>query len=468
MVFASVPFLFYFLPVLLAAYFAVPRTWRAARNSVLLVFSLLFYAWGEGLLVGLLVLSALANHLVAKLIHARPDKARAALAAGVALNLGGLAWFKYAGLAAETAGIEGFNGPHLPLGISFFSFQAISYLVDVSRQEAEPARSPLGSLLYIASFPQLIAGPIVRFRTVAAELSGREESVALFASGVRLFVLGLAQKVLIANLAAGPADTVFGLPPSELTAALAWAGAAAYALQIFFDFAGYSNMAMGLGLMFGFRFPRNFDYPYASRSVTEFWRRWHVTLSTWFRDYLYVPLGGNRRGGMRTVLNLWVVFLLCGLWHGAAWTFVAWGAYQGAFLTLERVWLARRLARMPRIAGHLYLVLAVLFGWVLFRSETMAHALSYYAAMLGLGDAAGGQTLAYAFPGLVWLWLLLGAAFATPLAERLAASLTMRRAPGASRLAGSGASLAGLALLFVASVAFVAGGAYNPFIYFRF
>ena len=467
MVFASVPFLFYFLPVLLGFYYAVPARFRGTRNALLLIASLLFYAWGEGPLVALLVLSALANHVLARMIASRRAQARAVLCLGVAINLGGLAWFKYSGFAAQTLGIEGFNGPHLPLGISFFTFQAISYLADVARGEAEPPASPLDSVLYIASFPQLIAGPIVRFATVAGELRGRQETLGLFADGVRLFVLGLAQKVLVANLAAGPAEAVFALPAEQLSASLAWAGAGAYSLQIFFDFAGYSNMAIGLGLMVGFRFPRNFDYPYASRSVTEFWRRWHVTLSRWFRDYLYIPLGGNRAGAARTYLNLWIVFLLCGLWHGAALTFVAWGAWQGAFLSLERAGIGRWLAQTPRPVQHGYLVVVVTLGWVLFRAESLGHAFAFYRAMAGLGDATLAPVMTYAFPGLVGAWLLLGALFATPLPERLVRRLG-EAAPRPARATLRHASVPAFALLLVASLAFVAGGAYNPFIYFRF
>ncbi|WOI53140.1 MBOAT family protein [Parvularcula sp. LCG005] len=462
MVFAGVPFLFYFLPVLLAAYFIVPMRMRAGRNLVLLVGSLIFYAWGEGSYVLLLLLSIFMNHLIAHRLG-RTALARRWLIGGVAANLLLLGWFKYAGFFGRSIGLGEIADPHLPLGISFFTFQAISYLVDVARQEAKPARRLIDSALYIASFPQLIAGPIVRFQTIATALTERRETIALFAEGVRIFLLGLGQKVLFANLAAGPADAIFALPADGLSPVLAWIGMVAYSLQIFFDFAGYSNMAIGLGLMVGFRFPANFATPYCAQSVTEFWRRWHMTLSRWFRDYLYIPLGGNRHGEGRTIANLWIVFLLCGLWHGAAWTFVLWGAWHGLFLSVER--LARQHTRwtLPRPLRHLYLLVAVMFGWVLFRADTLSHAGDLYTALLGRQGTDALPLAAY-LPGMTGLWLGVAALFATPLPQLIMTGL-MNRAPLA---VSAPSTIIGFSLLFVACAAFVAGGAYNPFIYFRF
>ncbi|MEM8772345.1 MAG: MBOAT family protein [Pseudomonadota bacterium] len=471
MVFSSVPFLFYFLPLLLALYLATP--WK---NAVLLVMSVLFYAWGEGLYVGVILASIAFNHVFARAIARSAERRRKTfLIAGVLANLSLLGWFKYAGFASfNVAGALGAPdapwviNPHLPLGISFFTFQALSYLVDVYRKDAEPPRSIFTSALYIALFPQLIAGPIVRYKTIADQLVSRRHGARKFSTGVQLFILGLGQKVLIANVAAGPADQIFALDPSALSAAVAWVGAFSYSIQIFFDFAGYSNMAIGLGLMFGFRFPRNFNYPYAAQSVTEFWRRWHITLSQWFRDYVYIPLGGNRRGALRTYVNLVAVFLLCGLWHGAAWTFVLWGVWHGVFLVVERAGLGAVLSRVWRPLRHVYLLLAVMLGWVLFRAESVGHAGAYYLAMLGANSGEG----AYADPRLfvsdgVRDVLLVGILLSTPILERLIRSARMRL-PSLIRMQSYNAQWVGLFCLLFVCATFIAGGAYNPFIYFRF
>ena len=466
MVFSSVPFLFYFLPSLLALYVAIPRARRAWRNGLLLAASLLFYAWGEGVYVLLMLISITANHYIAKSIGGCTGRSKAArLALGVAFNLAMLGWFKYAGFIANLIGIDGGPDPHLPIGISFFTFQATSYLIDVYRRDAQPAEELRESALYIASFPQLIAGPIVRYKEIAEQLRERTETAAKFIDGARTFTLGLAQKVLIADIAAGPADQIFSLSPADLSPLAAWAGAIAYSVQIFFDFAGYSNMAIGLGLMFGFTFPRNFNYPYIAQSVTEFWRRWHMTLSSWFRDYLYIPLGGNRSGRTRTIINLWIVFVLCGLWHGAAWTFIAWGAYHGALLTAERLGLGGLLKRTWRPLRHGYLVLAIILGWVVFRAPDLAHALAYYGRMFNVYDWLSGEGLPAAqfVSGNLPVFLAASAIFATPLAERLAQKAAARL--GEHEFAVRWLGL--FALLFLA-ITFVAGGAYSPFIYFQF
>ncbi|MEO5558678.1 MAG: MBOAT family O-acyltransferase, partial [Dokdonella sp.] len=332
MVFSSIVFLFYFLPIFLAAYRFLP-----CKQVVLVVFSLAFYAYGEVLYAGVMIGSVLANHRLALWIDACDGRARrGAVTIGVGVNLAALAWFKYAGflyLIGAQVLPHVFSGPvpqvHLPLGISFFTFHAISYLVDVYRRDTPPERRLLDVATYITMFPQLIAGPIVRFHEIRAEIHERHAGSAGFARGVQLIVIGLAQKVLIANVVAVPANAAFALDPAQLDAAGAWLGALCYTLQIYFDFCGYSTMAIGLALMLGFHFPQNFNHPYIAQSITEFWRRWHMSLSAWFRDYLYVPLGGNRRGAWITCRNLLIVFLLCGLWHGANWTFVVWGLWHG-------------------------------------------------------------------------------------------------------------------------------------------
>ena len=474
MVFSSITFLFYFLPIFLLAYRFLP-----CRQCTLVLFSLLFYAWGEVIWSGVMIASVLANHRLALWIDARDGAARRrAVTIGVAINLAALAWFKYAAfLHTLGAGLlpRVFDGPtpqvHLPLGISFFTFHAISYLVDVHRRTVSAERRLLDVATYITMFPQLIAGPIVRFHEIRAEIHERHVAMSGFARGAQLFVIGLAQKVLIANVVAAPADAAFALDPLQLDAATAWIGAACYALQIYFDFCGYSTMAIGLALMIGFHFPQNFAHPYIAQSISEFWRRWHMSLSRWFRDYLYIPLGGNRRGGWITARNLLVVFFLCGLWHGAAWTFVLWGLYHGLFLVLERAGLARLLARMPRPLRHTYALLVIVFGWVLFRAESLAHATAYWSAMLGTGMSEA--TSASALTNEVLLGLGIGMLAATPVAGAIA-----HRAGGITPVDASPRRWHGTLLqstwlcallgVFALAATRLATGAYNPFIDFRF
>jgi len=383
MTFSSIPFLFYFLPLFISLYFLLP-----GRNFVLLTGSLIFYAWGEPVLVLVLLASLVANHEIGKRVGGATG--RIWLMAGVGINLLVLGLFKYAAFLGAFLGISptAFDGLHQPIGISFYTFQAVSYLIDLSRKDAPPPRGFVDTALYISMFPQLIAGPIVRYKSVAEQLQSRTHSFEKFSKGAQVFILGLAQKVLLANTFAEVADLAFDAE-TGLTAGAAWVGLAAYSFQILFDFAGYSNMAIGMGLMFGFYLPQNFDFPYVSQSLTEFWRRWHMTLSGWFRDYLYIPLGGNRVSPWRTYLNLWIVFILCGLWHGAAVAFIFWGVYHGAILVLERAFLGRWLDAIPRIFRHIYLPLVVAIGWVPFRTENMGDALTYYGALIG-GQAGEG------------------------------------------------------------------------------
>ncbi|MEP7276706.1 MAG: MBOAT family O-acyltransferase [Betaproteobacteria bacterium] len=476
MVFASPLFLFLFLPLTLAAYFAVPRRWR---NGVLLVASLAFYAWGEAPYVALVLASVAFNGWMGVRIASSDDPRarRRRLALAVAGNLGALAIFKYANFAAANVnaiapvfgiGPLAWTAIPLPLGISFFTFHAISYVVDVYKRNADAQRSMPAFALYILLFPQLIAGPIIRWRDIAAQLVARETRLADFAWGARRFILGLGKKTLIANTLGRTADAIFALPGNELGAPLAWLGLVCYTLQIYFDFSGYSDMAIGLMRMFGFRILENFNYPYIARSIREFWRRWHISLSNWFRDYLYVPLGGNRRGSWRAYRNLVVVFLLCGLWHGASWPFVLWGAWHGMFLVVERAGWDRVIARSAPFA-HLYALLAVMGGWVLFRCETLAQALDYYGALLGLGAASPSlHPLAQHLDALVVATLAVGVAFATPLARRIGEWRDRVAAAGPAGTIVLTADCAWLAAVFVASAAMLAAGTYNPFIYFRF
>jgi alginate O-acetyltransferase complex protein AlgI len=476
MVFASPIFLLLFLPLTLAAYYACPRR---ARNAVLLVASLVFYAWGELRYVPLVLGSVVFNWLVGIAIGNADDAAKRKrwLVLGIAGNLATLALFKYANFAVANlntlAPILG-TSPlvlatiPLPLGISFFTFHAVSYVVDVYKRNAEPQRRAGTFALYILLFPQLIAGPIIRWRDIAEQLVSRRERLADFTYGVRRFVLGLGKKVLIANTLAQVADPIFALPPGEITMPLAWLGLACYTLQIYFDFSGYSDMAIGLMRMFGFRILENFNYPYVSRSVREFWRRWHISLSNWFRDYLYVPLGGNRRGEVRAYANLAIVFLLCGLWHGASWPFVLWGLWHGLFLIAERAALSRALDRIGLLA-HVYTLAAVMGGWVLFRCDTLAHATYYFAALGGFatGDTLRNPAAQYLDP-LTLTTLAVAIIFCAPIARSIGAwrdRIATRQGIGALAL---GADVAWLAAVLMAGQAFLAAGTYNPFIYFRF
>ena len=464
MVFSSPTFLFVFLPLTLTLYFAVRG--MAAKNAVLLVLSLVFYAWGEPVMIAVMLGSIGFNYAAARVIDGGEGRARgAALAVGVGVNLTLLIVFKYANFLSANLAFLGMKRTEiaLPLGISFFTFHALSYLIDVYRRRFAANRSLREVALYIAFFPQLMAGPIVRYKTIARRLRLRRHSWGRASAGLRMLVIGLAMKVLIADALAPLAEAVFdhGQAPSLLAA---WTGAMAYTLQIYFDFAGYSNMAIGLGLVFGFSLPRNFNLPYRSRSITEFWRRWHMTLSAWFRDYLYVPLGGNRGSPLKTYRNLILVFLLCGLWHGANWTFLLWGVWHGAFLVIERAGLGRRLKAAPGLIGWIYAFGVVVFGWVLFRAQTLDAAVQVWRGMIGLngGGGLGPELAKVAAPGQAVLALI-----ALALALLGLRRQRMLRLPAWPRLYGlvdSGA----VALLLLLCILAVAGGGYSPFLYYRF
>jgi alginate O-acetyltransferase complex protein AlgI len=477
--FTEPAFLFVFLPVLLALY-QLPGA--RYRNWLLLAASIIFYARGAGaftwLVLGLIAFNYVAARAVAR--YRDTPRGRAMLAGAITVDLLVLATFKYADFAVGNvnavrtlAGISPIPLPGiaLPIGISFFTFHAISYVVDVYRQDAAAQKRPVEAALYLLVFPQLVAGPIVRYRQIAAQLSSRLVTTGDFAYGIRRFLVGLAKKMLIANTLAGPADQIFMMPAAELTAAHAWTGIACYTLQIYFDFSGYSDMAIGLGRMFGFRFPENFNYPYIASSIQDFWRRWHMSLSAWFRDYVYIPLGGNRTTTGRLYFNLLLVFFLCGLWHGAAWTFVVWGLFHGAFLVIERVGLGARLDALPRPVRHLYSLVVVMVGWVFFRADTLAGATAMLSAMIGAG---GGSPATYA---PAWYWnaevlvaFAAGIIGATPVVPALARRLSNAAGDGDSMLGWQPSAVALFALfaLLSASLMLSAARSYNPFIYFRF
>lgn len=478
-------FLFAFLPAVLALYALATVSTRALggerlgqlpRNLVLLIASLAFYFYGEQWLVLAMLASIAGNYALGLGIGAArdsgsPGRARVFVGLGLLLNLGLLGYYKYANFLVGSF-VDGWAEIALPIGISFYTFQALSYLIDVQRGDAAAQRDPFAFALYIALFPQLIAGPIVRYRDLAAQLVERRVDVELFGSGVRRFVIGLAKKVLIADQVAWGADQVYAYDASELSMGLAWVGLLAYTLQIYFDFSGYSDMAIGLGRMLGFRFRENFRWPYASRSITEFWRRWHISLSSWFRDYLYIPLGGNRKGPARTYANLVIVFLLCGLWHGDAWAFVAWGAFHGLFLVLERRGLRARVEALGPLIAWGYTVLVVMLGWNLFRSEELIPAGQRYLALVGGGEAFDA---AYRFGRLMQpsfvLALVSGCLLSFPWLAWIAARRDRDLEVGAHRGAWAIADAlgtVGLVLLWVAALAFSAASTYSPFIYFRF
>ena len=427
------------------------RPW--VRNGLLLLFSLAFYAWGEPMYVFLMLGAILANYLLAF----RVRKSRLVFVCAVTLDLGLLAVFKYLDLLISAAnGLFRLNlpGAHLalPIGISFYTFQILSYVIDVRRGDVPPARNLVDFAAYVSMFPQLIAGPIVRYVDVAADLRRLNGDISTAAAGARRFCMGLAKKVLLANTLASAADTAFGMTGS-LNFGGAWAGLIAYALQIYFDFSGYSDMAIGLGKMLGFSFPENFRYPYVSLSVKEFWRRWHLSLSTWFRDYLYIPLGGSRRGKGRTLLNLLIVFALCGLWHGADWTFLLWGLWHGLFLCLERLSFMKKLQEaLPKWVRWCYTALVALLGWVLFRADNLGMALQYAGNLFSLEG--------------VWISEVLTVQSGAALLAGIVCCLPLPR-PRQNALTETIYTLMALTLLAACALC-LAGGTYNPFIYFRF
>ena len=493
MLFSSPLFLFQFLPLVLLAYFALDRRFK---NAVLLLASLIFYAWGEDLLVSLMLLSIVANWGFG--IWAEREQAsgggRKAVIGALIFNIGILLFFKYADWLWLALGgllkghpIEPLGGLlvtsewgrkelltpalhlRLPLGISFFTFQAMSYVIDVQRRDVGAEHSLLNFAMYKSLFPQVIAGPIVRYRDVHEQVHSRVETWQRFAHGARRFVIGLGKKMLIANAAAEVADKIFDMQGGVSTP-VAWLGIVGYTIQIYFDFSGYSDMAIGLGHMFGFDFLENFNHPYVARSVTEFWRRWHMSLSSWFRDYLYIPLGGNRHSSGRTYFNLVLVFFLCGLWHGASANFVIWGLYHGAFLVVERLGLGRWLEARPRWIRHVYLMLVVMVGWVFFRATELPHALHYLQAMFGAGAQSALQPLGLFVDPRIATAMVAGVIGSMPWFPTLRDWHVRRIGLGwtARAVALEALGLILLMIVLVASSLELASNSYNPFIYFRF
>lgn len=473
MLFSSSLFLFAFLPGVLLCYYVFLRPWRSAQNLLLLLASLFFYAWGEPRFVLVMMGSILANYVFGLWVYARRRKSRSVVlpvAAAAACNLGLLFVFKYLVFTLENLNLLGLNLPipgiRLPIGISFFTFQALSYIFDVAMGKAQVQRNPLSLGLYISFFPQLIAGPIVKYSTIAGEIQGRRETWSDFSAGCCRFIVGLGKKVLLANQLAAVADAAWSAVGSGLPAAFSWMGALAYTLQIYYDFSGYSDMAIGLGRMFGFHFLENFRHPYLSCSITEFWRRWHISLSTWFRDYVYIPLGGSRNGKSRTLRNLFVVWLLTGIWHGANWTFVCWGLFYFCLLWAEKF--AGLGRRWPRPMAWCFTFLMVNLGWVLFRADSLPQALVFFGSMLGRSGLFSVETAYYLRQYLPIL--LLGLLFSFPVAGFFSKKLESLLTRKLRVLVPLWDILYGLSLLalFLASSAFLVKGTYNPFIYFNF
>lgn len=392
MVFSSLTFLCIFLPVVLALYYLLPTL--RIRNILLIAVSLLFYAYGEPVYVLLMIASIIINYIFGRLLGTENKKKRQwILAIAVVINIGLLVVFKYLDMMVQTVNqLSGSEIPlvglALPIGISFFTFQALSYVIDVYRREVEPQKNLWNMMLYISFFPQLIAGPIVKYHDIQEQIDNRNTDVKEIAEGLRRFIIGLSQKVLISNTMAVTADALFAAGAGELNILSAWIAAIAYMLQIYFDFSGYSDMAIGMGHMFGFRFLENFRYPYISANIQEFWRRWHISLSTWFKEYLYIPLGGNRKGKARTCLNKMIVFFSTGLWHGANWTFVLWGLWHGVFLLFEQVCPVKKL---PKVLAHIYALLVVCVGFVMFRADTFGQGMFMIGTMFGSWEFSSVQ-----------------------------------------------------------------------------
>lgn len=467
MVFSSPIFLFLFLPPALLVYYAMPKSLRSWRNIWLLLISLVFYAWGEPVFVLVMLLSIGMNYILALPLAGRNrKKRRIAVTLACVLNIGLLIGFKYLNLLFDTVGLGGvLPDIALPIGISFFTFQALSYVLDVYRGDAPVQTNPLDLALYIALFPQLIAGPIVRYHDVAQQIRDREESRALFVSGLRRFLIGLAKKVLIANSLGFVTDSILASEMTQLGPFAAWLALVCFALQLYFDFSGYSCMAIGLGRMFGFTFSENFNYPYIANSVRDFWRRWHISLSSWFRDYVYIPLGGSREGFGRTLLNTLIVFALTGIWHGANWNFLIFGLIGGLFIVLERCRvIPTEKCKIP-LLPQIYVLAVWLFSCVFFRTESFLQAGQMLVALFG-GYESGVSVAPYLTPRLA-VTLVCAAIGSLPYPAKLAKSIARRLGRRYAAL-WTGISWVVLLVLFVLCLSELSAGTYNPFIYFRF
>jgi len=475
MLFSSMTFIFIFLPLVISLYYNLPK---GLRNSVLLAASILFYAWGEPAYCGVLFLIVAVNYCGALLMTRFQSYRTVLFVTALAINFEVLIYFKYMDFLIANLTAFDFTGQNvvrglLPLGISFYIFQSVSYLIDVYRREIPAQRNIFKLTLFVALFPQMIAGPILKYHDIAPQIEHREIDLDLFAYGVKRFIVGLAKKMLIANVLGSMANTFFDVNRGVLYPPwLFWTGAVAYMFQIYYDFSGYSDMAIGLGAIFGFRFPENFNYPYISRTITEFWRRWHISLSSWFKEYLYIPLGGNRVSSGRHYFNLFIVFLATGIWHGASWNFIFWGLWHGSFIILEKATGLHKkvLSRTGSFFCHLYTCLVVLFGWVLFRADDLAGACSYFRHMFGFMDGKPAMLSWRTFFDIeILVAFVLAALCSCPVFSRMIEAPVQEDA-GCPRTKVWKRILVDcwLMVLFILSAAKLAASTYNPFIYFRF
>lgn len=472
MVFSSIPFLFYFLPMVLVLYFISPRS---MKNWVLFLSSLFFYAWGEPIYVLIMIFSTIVDYthgiFIEKFLNNHEKKkARLVLLSSITINLALLCFFKYSDffilnlnklIGSDIAPLQ----LPLPIGISFYTFQTMSYSIDVYRRDVKAQKNIISFGAYVALFPQLIAGPIVRYQTIAHQLDKRKETMDDFSQGAFRFIQGLGKKVLLANNIGLLWDTISAMEIGSLPLATAWIGLFAFAFQIYFDFSGYSDMAIGLGRMLGFSFPENFNYPYISQSITEFWRRWHISLGTWFREYVYIPLGGNRKGTSRTLINISVVWLLTGLWHGAAWNFILWGIYFGVLLIIEKQFLSHLLTKSPALLRHLYACFFILIGWCIFAFDDVNQVWLYVKALFGLTENPYWNTQTLYFLSSYGVLLAVMVIGSTPLPKKIATTLWNGKT---ETMAYGFTTAIFMAIIFLLCVAFIINSSYNPFLYFRF
>lgn len=479
MVFSSATFLFFFLPAVFILYYVIRNDW--ARNIILILASLFFYAFGEPVVVFLMILSIICNYVFGRMMSGSDRKRKTFLALSVVFNLGTLFVFKYAGFAVtliNQTGLVRLPVPQirLPIGISFFTFQALSYVIDVYRGDIKIQKNFLKLMLYIVCFPQLIAGPIVKYKDIEQQLSHREAAPDEVAAGIRRFICGLSKKILIADTVSRIADAAFSVQEGQLSTLLAWAGAVCYTLQIYFDFSGYSDMAIGMGKMFGFTFRENFNYPYISSSITEFWRRWHISVSTWFKEYLYFPLGGNRKGKTRTIINKWIVFFCTGLWHGAAMTFVVWGLLNGLLISLEEAGVipAKKMQKNPvlKVISRIYTLAAVVICFTVFRSSSLGQSWTFVKAMFFAGSASSVQTsvafshlMTYMTPVMI-VTFAAAVILSTPVSRIAAGKTILSEKKSASVYRGI--SYCAAAALYCLCIMYLSSGSYSPFIYLNF
>lgn len=473
MLFSSLIFLFVFLPSVTFIYYISPRK---LRNLILLVFSLFFYGYGEPKYLIIMILSITINYLMGLLIDKYREEqilVKLIIFLTILANLSIIGYYKYADFVIVNIN-ELFNSSLpllnivMPIGISFFTFQGLSYVIDVYRGNGKVQKNPFNVALYISLFPQLIAGPIVRYETVAEQLNERKETLEGFSYGVERFILGLSKKVLIANTVGLIADEIFSIHTSNLSVVLAWVGIVSYTFQIYYDFSGYSDMAIGLGHMFGFKFLENFNYPYISKSITEFWRRWHISLSTWFRDYVYIPLGGNRVNNLKFLRNIIIVWFLTGLWHGAAWNFILWGLYYGIILIIEKFVLGKIIEKLPKIFQHIYTMIIVIIGWLIFRSESIYYIKEYWLVLFGFGSNELMNPKAKYYLVEYKNAFIIALLASTPIYPVVTQKLNKISLPWLNAFINNIIKPIFLISLFIMCIIYLVNSTFNPFIYFRF